>query len=222
MEQTNGHTNTWATEEEIMAASEIFNCEIFIKTMVDGNFSWRRHSIKPNCDHDNDIPYISILHENQQFSLIITNVRPCQCNNQNIVNNKQSKDNIQKEVYSNSDFSEQCEIFNKSSKILTTSQKSLLSKGFKFVPSRRKVDIGKLIADIKPWERRMRLREYLFDDKDQDQDQEYSKFKKSSNWTPNSGRDRWLDMYVEQVRDGIIKGLSKDFKVNIANNEENV
>jgi hypothetical protein len=60
---------------------------------------------------------------------------------------------------------------------LTTSQKSLLSKGFKFVPSRRKVDIGELIADIKPWERRMRLREYFFDDKDQDQ--EYSRFKKS-------------------------------------------
>jgi hypothetical protein len=28
----------------------------------------------------------------------------------------------------------------------------------------------------------MRLREYFFDDKDQDQDQEYSKFKKSSDW----------------------------------------
>jgi hypothetical protein len=35
-----------------------------------------------------------------------------------------------------------------------------------------------LIADIQTWERRMRLREYFFDDKDQDQDQEYSKFKK--------------------------------------------
>ena len=145
-----------------MAASETFNWEIFIKTIVDGNFSWIRHSIKPNCDHV--IPCISILHENQHFSLIINNERPCQCNNQNIVNNKQSnnqnivnnkqsKDNIQKEVYSNSDFSEQCEIFNKSSKILTTSQKSLLSKGFTCVPSRRKVDIGKLITD------RMRLRE---------------------------------------------------------------
>ena len=27
-------------------------------------------------------------------------------------------------------------------------------------------------------------------------------------------------MYVEQVRDDIIKGLSKDFKMNITNNEE--
>jgi hypothetical protein len=72
--------------------------------MVDGNFSWIRHFIKQNCDHD--IPYISILHENQHYSLIINNVRPCQCNNQNIVNYKQSKDNIQKEIYVNSDFSE--------------------------------------------------------------------------------------------------------------------
>jgi hypothetical protein len=60
----------------------------------------RKHNF--HCDHD--IPYISILHENQHFSLIINNERPCQCNNQNIVNNKQSKDNIQKEVYSNFDF----------------------------------------------------------------------------------------------------------------------
>ena len=60
----------------------------------------------------------------------------------------------------------------------------------------------------------------FFDDKDQDQVQEYSKLKTSSDWTPNSGRDRWLDMYVEQVRDDIIKGLSKDFKMNITNNEE--
>ena len=66
----------------------------------------------------------------------------------------------------------------------------------------------------------MRLREYFFDDKDQDQ--EYSKFEKSSDWTPNSGRDRWLDMYVEQVRDYIIKGLSKDFKMNSTNNGEKV
>ena len=146
MEQTNGHTNTWAKEAEIMAASETFNCEIFIKTIVDGNFSWIRHSIKPNCDHD--IPYISILHENQHFSLIINNVRPCQCNNQNIVNNKQSKDNIQKEVYSNSHFSEQWN-FQQFVQNFDDIEKSLLSKGFKFVPSRRKVDIWKLIADIK-------------------------------------------------------------------------
>ena len=68
------------------------------------------------------------------------------------------------------------EIFNKSSKILTTAQETLLSKGFKFVPLRHKVDLEKLIADIKTWERRMWLREYFFDENDKDQDLEYSKF----------------------------------------------
>ena len=68
------------------------------------------------------------------------------------------------------------EIFNKSSKILTTAQETLLSKGFKFVPLRHKVDLEKLIADIKTWERRMWLREYFLDENEKDQDLEYSKF----------------------------------------------
>ena len=93
-------------------------------------------------------------------------------------------------------------------------------KGFKFVPTRRKVDIGKLVADIKTWERRMRLREYFFDNENEEQDQEYSKQRKSSDWTPNSGRDLWLDLYVETVRDDIIKGLHRNFKMNITENEE--
>jgi len=80
--------------------------------------------------------------------------------------------------------------------------------------------LGKLIADIKTWERRMWLREYFFDENDKDQDLEYSKFKKSSDWTPTPGRDRWLDLYVQVVRDDIIKGLRKDFKINITNQEE--
>jgi hypothetical protein len=54
-----------------------------------------------------------------------------------------------------------CDIINKSSKELTTAQKSLLSKGFKFISTWRKVDIGKLLADLKTWERKMRLREFV-------------------------------------------------------------
>jgi hypothetical protein len=80
--------------------------------------------------------------------------------------------------------------------------------------------LEKLIADIKTWERRMRLREYFFDENDKDQDLEYSKFKKSSDWAPTPGRDCWLDLYVQVVRDDIIKGLRKDFKINITNQEE--
>jgi len=49
------------------------------------------------------------------------------------------------------------------------------------------VDIGKLLADLKTWERRMRLREYFFDENHESKIElnNYSKFKKSSNFTPS-------------------------------------
>ena len=34
------------------------------------------------------------------------------------------------------------------------------------------------------------------------------------------GRDRWLDLYILEVRDDIIKGLNKDFKMNITKQED--
>jgi hypothetical protein len=34
------------------------------------------------------------------------------------------------------------------------------------------------------------------------------------------GRDRWLDLYIQEVGDDIIKGLNKDFKMNITKQEE--
>ena len=66
----------------------------------------------------------------------------------------------------------------------------------------------------------MQLREYCFDENDKDQDLEFSKLKKSSDWTPTPGRDRWLDIYVQVVQDDIIKGLRTYFKMNITNQEE--
>ena len=38
--------------------------------------------------------------------------------------------------------------------------------------------------------------------------------KKSSEWTPQPGRDHWLDLYIQEVRDDIIKGLKIDCKMN--------
>jgi hypothetical protein len=34
------------------------------------------------------------------------------------------------------------------------------------------------------------------------------------------GRYRWLDLYIQEVGDDIIKGLNKDFKMNITKQEE--
>jgi len=93
-------------------------------------------------------------------------------------------------------------IVNMSSKSLTKAQSSLFSKGLKFVPARRNINKGKLIADLRTWERRMRLRKYFHDRERsgyglEDDDMMY---KKESSWTPGAGRDKWLDAYITAVK----------------------
>ncbi|CAC5375537.1 CSMD [Mytilus coruscus] len=49
---------------------------------------------------------------------------------------------------------------------------------------------------------------------------EYSKFKKSSYFTPSPGRERWLDEYVQTIKDEVLSRLSRKFKTNITTEEE--
>lgn len=44
--------------------------------------------------------------------------------------------------------------------------------------------------------------------------------KKKGNFTPGSGRDRWLDTYVECFREDILVGLKSSVKWNITKAEE--
>lgn len=46
-----------------------------------------------------------------------------------------------------------------SSRKLSKSEISVLSKGFSFIPTRNKIDLAKLQSDLAEWERHMRLRE---------------------------------------------------------------
>ena len=73
----------------------------------------------------------------------------------------------------------------------------------------------------------MRLREYFFqEDKDpiaeeeEKEGEKWDKKKKSSNFTSGSGRDRWLDTYIDCVREDIISGLKANVKWNITKEEE--
>jgi hypothetical protein len=108
----------------------------------------------------------------------------------------------------------------------------LLSKGLKFAPTKRNVDIGKLIADLKLWEHRMRLRDFLYQqnesfDKGKSGNSENSgktkRQKKSTNtdkkFTPDEGRNRWLDQYIIEVKNDIMKNLKRDFKNNMTKQE---
>ena len=39
------------------------------------------------------------------------------------------------------------------------------------------------------------------------------------NWTPPDDIDHWLNQYITEIKSDIIKGLKKDFKMNISKNE---
>jgi hypothetical protein len=60
------------------------------------------------------------------------------------------------------DTSKTSQIYNFYQKKLNSVQCRLLSKGLRFVQTKKNVDIGKYIADLKLWERRMRLREFVY------------------------------------------------------------
>ncbi|XP_062579651.1 uncharacterized protein LOC134241631 [Saccostrea cucullata] len=80
-----------------------------------------------------------------------------------------------------------------------------------------------LLTDLQTWERRMRLREFFFneeDDESSDTDEQYEKKKSNSKWTPEEGRDKWLDEYIRQVKEDVIRGLSRNFSSNITISEE--
>ena len=84
------------------------------------------------------------------FKVLNKIARPCKCNysphyqrNKNDIKHDNKGNNVKT-------------MTDTSQKKLNSAQCRLLTKGLKFVPTKRNVDIGKLIADLKLWERRMR------------------------------------------------------------------
>lgn len=41
-----------------------------------------------------------------------------------------------------------------------------------------------------------------------------------SNWTPEEDRDKWLDEYIRQVKEDVIRGLNRKFSSNITVSED--
>ena len=120
-------------------------------------------------------------------------------------------------------------VFNLSSKELTAPQKTLLEKGLKFIPTRTKVNMATVLADLREWERKMRLAEYFYDsEEDQDQTRDPGTVEKihrnieaterNKIWMLPPGRDPSLDLYIEMVKQDIINGITKT-KDNLTNQE---
>ncbi|XP_060589882.1 uncharacterized protein LOC132745064 [Ruditapes philippinarum] len=116
-------------------------------------------------------------------------------------------------------------VINLSKKDLTKKQINLLSKGETFVPNNRKPDVPNIMCELKEWKRRMRLREFFYDSQRENNDNEVSeewcdKKKSNSCFTPNSGRDKCLDAYIDAVKEEILKGMKKKEVHNISRLEE--
>ena len=106
---------------------------------------------------------------------------------------------------------------------LTGPQISLLEKGLKFISGKHQVNRIKLLADLSEWERRMRLAEYFYDDGQdnnvQQEERDKFKLKKKSTFTPESGRDKSLDLYIELVKEDVVANMKRSSKLNISEEE---
>lgn len=69
----------------------------------------------------------------------------------------------------------------------------------------------------------MRLQEYFIDKENYISSQDVGTVKHTnseSNWTPEEGRDRWLDEYIRQVKEDFINGLDRKFSSNITSSDD--
>lgn len=231
--KSDGSFESWAHESEIIAAAYKYNLDVFIKKNFNGTTEFWKYPVDDECDHRKE--YVVLENNNDHFEILLYRNRPCACSNTD------SQDNYENIVSNNSELNLEPQplipdteeikenrneiiVTNLSSKCLSEAQKSLLSKGLKFVPTRKRVELGKLISDLKSWERRMRLREYFFDKNNSNSHEYNNKFKaekKRKSFTPLPGRDKWMDLYIQNVKDDIIQGLRKNSKMNITKEEEN-
>ena len=120
-------------------------------------------------------------------------------------------------------------IFNLSDRKLTENEMALLEKGLTFIPTRARVDMSRLLSDLREWERKMRLREFYYEKEEnkplpgesvqsvtQKIHQKIDARKRNKIWMPPKGRDPCLDLYIDMVKEDIIEGITTDGKGNIS------
>ena len=133
------------------------------------------------------------------------------------------------------DKSRRVQVTNLSDKVLSAGQLSLLSKGLGFVPVRAQ-QVTRLISELREWERLVRLKEYWGaggsqkkkegveegegPDKHKGDDIHHDEQYRKSRWTPEKGRDPWLDLYIEEVKRSVLAGVEKTKKGNLSVAEE--
>ncbi|KAF0287549.1 hypothetical protein FJT64_014057 [Amphibalanus amphitrite] len=113
-------------------------------------------------------------------------------------------------------------VVNLSSRQLTPTELALLTRGLSFVPSRKQT-VAQLTAELKEWERLMRLREFWHNSNDNQpreaNDTEDAAYKKAK-WVPPKGRDPWLDLYLEEVTTSVLRETRSRGIGNLSADEE--
>ena len=97
---------------------------------------------------------------------------------------------------------------------LTDDEIKVLAKGLKFIPSPRNINKTEVLADIKKFRRRMRLKEFFHDKNNStesktsdtnENDYETRAFRKPSTFTPKPNREPALDLYLKYLENSIMK-----------------
>ena len=68
MMRSDGHTNTWATEAEILATSEDYKCDIFVLSERYKSIGWQKFSFDKECNHNKNL--IKVLNTVNDFKLV--------------------------------------------------------------------------------------------------------------------------------------------------------
>ena len=97
-------------------------------------------------------------------------------------------------------------VVNLSSRNLTETENSLLSKGLSFCPTPVGIDEYTLRKDVLEFVRRIRLKEYFYKDEDVDGDfSEIPAFRNKSTWCPDKNRDIFLEAYASALEKKIFE-----------------
>ena len=97
---------------------------------------------------------------------------------------------------------------NLSRRKLTDGEFALLSKGLNFFPTPTNLDRFKLCKDINEFIRRIRLKEYFYEDKVGEKFSNFPGFRRKSIWSPERGREIAIEAYAQAVEEEILSSLN--------------
>ena len=108
-------------------------------------------------------------------------------------------------------------VINLSNVDLTEDEVLLLSRGLTFCPTPRHIDWAQIKADINDFSRRLRIKEFFYDNNNCDL--EPNPFRLKSTWCPPANREPVLDVYIDSVERDIMTAKPTRIRDNLTRRE---